>query len=119
MRADGVILINDDDDTAQVEVPSIDAPPLSIKVEAEDTPRDSNPESEAPRMSTRTRVQRKPFYPRRRTSITRLWDSRRQEIFVCTVLSRFQVDKSILTRLTDELNSPRAESYGESGMILS
>ena len=64
MRADDVIVINDDDDMAQIEVPSIDAPPLSIKVEAEDTPRGSKPESAALLRSTRTRVQRKPFCSR-------------------------------------------------------
>ena len=58
MRADEVIVIDDEGEEAQVDIPAPEAPPLSIKVEQEDIPQD--PESEAPilRRSARNRVQR-------------------------------------------------------------
>ena len=57
MRADDVIVIDDDGDEVQVEVPAPEAPPLSIKIEHEDIPQDSEePAEPALRRSTRTRV---------------------------------------------------------------
>ena len=65
MRADDVIVIDDEGDEAQVEIPTPEAPPLSIKIEHKDIPQDLE-ESEAPplRRSTQNRVQRQPFSPR-------------------------------------------------------
>ena len=59
VRADDVIVIDDDDNEVQVEVAAPEAPPLSIKIEHEDIPQDPE-ESEAPtlRRSTQNRVQR-------------------------------------------------------------
>ena len=65
VRADEVIVIDDEGEEAQVDMPVPEAPPLSIKVEQEDIPQDPE-ESEAStlRRSTRNRVQRQPFSPR-------------------------------------------------------
>ena len=46
MCADEVLVINDDKGTVQVDFPSIDAPPITIKIEPEDIPVESEPESE-------------------------------------------------------------------------
>ena len=64
MRADNVILIDDNNDKVQVEVPAPEAPPLSIKIEHEDIPQDPK-ESDGPvlRRGTRNRVQRQLFSP--------------------------------------------------------
>ena len=64
MRADNVIVIDDDGDGIQVDVPAPEAPPLSIKTEHEDIPQDPE-ESDEPalRRSTRNRVQRQLFSP--------------------------------------------------------
>ena len=64
MRADDVIVINDDDDEVQVEVPAPEAPPLLIKIEHRDIPHDpEEPAEPALRRSTRTRVQTQLFSP--------------------------------------------------------
>ena len=47
MRADNVIVIDDDGDKVQVEVPAPEAPSLPIKVEHEDIPQDPE-ESDEP-----------------------------------------------------------------------
>ena len=66
VHADDGIVIGDDDGEVQVEVPAPNAPPLLIKLEHEDIPRDSE-EPAGPavlRRSTRNRVvQRQPFSP--------------------------------------------------------
>ena len=64
VRADDVIVIDDDGDEVQVDVPAPEAPPLSIKVEHEDIPQDSE-ELDGPvfRRGTRSRVQRQLFSP--------------------------------------------------------
>ena len=57
VRADDVIVIDNDGDEVQVEVPAPETPPLSIKIEHEDIPQDSEePAEPALRRSTRTRV---------------------------------------------------------------
>ena len=61
VRADNVIVIGDDGDGVQVEVPAPEVPPLSIKIEHKDISQDSN--EPAPRRSTQTRVQKHPFSP--------------------------------------------------------
>ena len=65
MHADDVIVIDDDGDEIQVDIPAPEALPLSIKIEHEDIPQDPE-ESDAPppRRSTRNRVQRQLFSPR-------------------------------------------------------
>ena len=57
--ADDVIVIDDDGDEVEVDIPAPEASPLSIKIEHEDIPQDLE-ESDAPtpRRSTRNRVQR-------------------------------------------------------------
>ena len=62
MRADNVIVIDDDGDETQVDIQTPEAPPLSIKIEHEDIPQDPE-ESDEPalRRSTRNRVQRQVF----------------------------------------------------------
>ena len=64
VRADDVIVIDDDGDEVQVEVPTPEAPPLLIKVEHENIPQDPE-ESDGPalRRGTRNRVQRQLFSP--------------------------------------------------------
>ena len=64
MRADNIIVIDDDGDEVQVEVPAPEAPPLSIKIEPKDIPQDPK-ESDGPvlRRGTRNRVQRQLFSP--------------------------------------------------------
>ena len=65
MRADNVIVIDDDGNEVQIEVPAPEAPPLSIKIEHEDIPQDpEESDALALRRSTRNRVQRQPFSPR-------------------------------------------------------
>ena len=65
VRADNVIVIDDDGNEIQVDIPAPEAPPLSIQIEHEDIPQDPE-ESEVPalRRSTRNRVQRQLFSPR-------------------------------------------------------
>ena len=62
MRADNVTVIDDDGNEVQVDIPAPAAPPLSIKIEHEDTPQDPE-ESDEPalRRGTRNRVQRQLF----------------------------------------------------------
>ena len=48
MRTEDVIVVGVDDDKVQVEVSSVETPPLSSKVESEDIPQDSELASEAP-----------------------------------------------------------------------
>ena len=57
VRADDVIVIDDDGDEIQVDVPAPEAPPLSIKIEHKDIPQDPE-ESDEPALgrSTRNRV---------------------------------------------------------------
>ena len=64
VRVDDVIVIDDSGDEVQVEVPAPEAPPLSIKIEHEDIPQDSE-DSDGPalRRGTRNRVQRQLFSP--------------------------------------------------------
>ena len=59
-----VIVMDDDGDEIQVDIPAPEAPPLSIKIEHEDIPQDPE-ESDEPalRRSTRNRVQRQMFSP--------------------------------------------------------
>ena len=65
MRADEVIVIDDEGEEAQVDIPAPEAPSLSIKVEQEDLPQDSEePGGHTLRRSTRSRVQRQLFSPR-------------------------------------------------------
>ena len=40
VRADNVIVIDDDGEEAQVDIPAPEAPPLTIKIEPEDIPQD-------------------------------------------------------------------------------
>ena len=64
VRADDVMVIGDDVDEVQVEVPAPKAPPLSIKIEHKDIPQDSEKPAEPIfRRSTRNRAQRQPFSP--------------------------------------------------------
>ena len=63
LRADDVIVIDDDDDTVQGDYQSAFAPPLTIKVEEANIPVDSEVEQEGPRRSKRDRKQRVPFSP--------------------------------------------------------
>ena len=64
MRTDNMIVIGDDGDGVQVEVPSPEAPPLSIKIEHKDIPQDLEESDEpVPRRRTRNRVQRQLFSP--------------------------------------------------------
>ena len=64
MRADDVIVIEDDEEETRVDIPAPEIPPLSIKIEHEDIPQD--PEAGMPelRRSTRNRVQTQLFSPR-------------------------------------------------------
>ena len=64
MRADNVIVIDDDGDETQVDISAPEAPPLSIKIGHEDIPQDPK-ESDEPalRRSTWNKVQRQPFSP--------------------------------------------------------
>ena len=64
VRADNVIVIDDDGDEVQVEVPALEAPPLSIKIEHKDIPQDPE-ESDGPvlRRGTWNKVQRQLFSP--------------------------------------------------------
>ena len=64
MRANDVIVINDDGEEAQVEIPTPEIPPLTIKVEHEDIPQDSEAGTPELRRSTRNRVQMQLFSPR-------------------------------------------------------
>ena len=65
MHADNVIVIDDDGNEIQVDIPAPEAPPLSTKIEHEDTPQDPEESDEtALRRSTRNRVQRQLFSPR-------------------------------------------------------
>ena len=61
MRADDVIVIDDDGDEVQVEVPAPEAPPLSIKIEHEDIPQDSE-EPDGPVLRRGTRTGRRDSY---------------------------------------------------------
>ena len=54
-RADDVVVIDDDDDTAQG---FIEAPPLTIKIEPEDIPVESEPEPEELGRGRRKKIQR-------------------------------------------------------------
>ena len=64
VRADDVIVIDDNSDEVQVEVPAPEAPPLLIKINHEDIPQDSEePAWPVLRRSTWNRVQRQPFSP--------------------------------------------------------
>ena len=63
VRADNVIVI-DDDGEETVDIPAPEAPPLSIKIEHEDIPQDSEIDAPVLRRSTRNRVQRQLFSPR-------------------------------------------------------
>ena len=59
VRADNVIVIDDDGDEIQVNVPAPEALPLSIKIEHEDIPQDPEESDEnALTKSTQNRVQR-------------------------------------------------------------
>ena len=83
MRADNVIVIDDDGDETRVDIPAPEAPPLSTKIEYKDIPQDPE-ESEEPalRRSTRNRVQRQLFSPRCKgpyVLITRPWASLNRE----------------------------------------
>ena len=62
MRADNVIVIDDEGDETQVDIQAPEAPPLTIKIEPEDIPQDPE-DSDGPvlRRSTRNRVQRQLF----------------------------------------------------------
>ena len=65
VRADDVIVINDEGDEVEVDMPAPEAPPLSIKIEHEDIPQDpEEPDELALRRSTRNRVQRQLISPR-------------------------------------------------------
>ena len=65
MRADDVIVIDDDGDEVKVDIPARETPSLSIKIEHEDIPQDpEESDATALRRSTRNRVQRQPFSPR-------------------------------------------------------
>ena len=65
MRADDVIVIDDDGDEVEVDMPAPEAPPLSIKIEHEDIPQDpEESDASALRRSTWNRVQRQLFSPR-------------------------------------------------------
>ena len=63
-RAKEVIVIDDEGEEAQVDIPPPEAPSLSIKMEQEDIPQDSETEEPTLRRSTRNRVQRQLFPPR-------------------------------------------------------
>ena len=54
VRADNVIVIDDNGDGVQVEVPAQEAPPLLIKIEHEDIPQDPE-ESDGPDLRRGTR----------------------------------------------------------------
>ena len=64
MRADDVIVIDDEGDETQVDIPAPEAPPLTIKIEPEDIPQDPE-DSDEPvlRRSTWNRMQRQLFSP--------------------------------------------------------
>ena len=74
VRADDVIVINDEGDEVEVDMPAPEAPPLSTKIEHEDIPQQPE-ESDAPtlRRSTRNRVQRQPFSPRTKGQYHKPW----------------------------------------------
>ena len=65
VRADDVIIIIDDDgNEVQVEVPAPEVPPLLIKIEHKDIPKDpEEPTGPVLKRSTRNRAQRQPFSP--------------------------------------------------------
>ena len=64
MHADNVIVIDDDGDEIQVDIPAPEAPSLSIKIEHKDIPQYSEkPVGPIFRRSTRNRAQRQPFSP--------------------------------------------------------
>ena len=68
MRADDVIVIDDEGEEAQVDIPAPEVPPLSIKIEHEDIPQDpEEPDAHPLRRSARNRVQRQSFFPTCRT----------------------------------------------------
>ena len=64
MRADNVIVIDDNGDGVQVEVPAQEAPPLLIKIEHEDIPQDpEEPDEPVLKRRTRNKVKRQLFSP--------------------------------------------------------
>ena len=99
--ADEVIVIDNDEDTVQFEVPVEQVPPLSIKLESKDIPRDI--EAEGPRRSTRIITQRKLFSPKKTGT------SHDAVGFVETEgefgEQKHQIENSILTHLTEEHNT--------------
>ena len=64
VRADDVIVIDDDGEETRVDIPAPEAPPLSIKIEHKDISQESEePTGPVLRRSTRNRVQKQPFSP--------------------------------------------------------
>ena len=108
VRADDVIVINDEGDEVQVDIPAPEAPPLSIKIEHKDIPQDpEEPEAPLLRRSTRNRVQRQPFSPRTKVQYHKTvgfaesgGESRSVD---------HQDEKSILSTLTKELDTEQGE----------
>ena len=83
--ADDVIVIDDDGNEVQVEVPPPEAPSLSIKMEHGDIPQDfEEPAEPVLRRSTRNRVQRQLFSPRYHERTVS------QDRWICGIGGRFQ-----------------------------
>ena len=83
VRADDVILNDNDGDEVQVEVPAPEAPPLSIKIEHEDIPQDSEePDGPVLRRDTRTGCRDRYSLLPRKGHITRPLGSRNQGKFM-------------------------------------
>ena len=106
--ADEVIVIDNDEDTVQVEVPVEQVPPLSIKLELGDIPKDIEEETEGPHRSTRTRTQRKLLSPKKT-------GKSHDAVGFAETEGDFgeqdhQTEDSILARLTEELNTLNTEA---------
>ena len=110
MHAKDVIVIGDNDHTVQVELLDMGPPPLSItiEVEPEDVPQESELGPDAPRRSTRTRVQRQLFSPQNKGKYHKAVGF--SEAGGESVTGAPKFDDSILTQLAEELNSLRTEN---------
>ena len=111
VRADNVIAVDDDGEEETVDIPAPEAPPLSIKIEHEDIPQDSETDAPALRRSTRNRVQRQLFSPRTKGQYHKAVGFAESGGSSRSV--DHQDEESILPPSTEELNIARNEDVAQ------
>ena len=110
MRADDVIMIDDDDDTVHIDMLAL---PLTIKVEAENIPVGSEQELDEPRRSHCNRKQRVLFSPTVKGKYHKAVGFLQTKGNVGGGAPL--ISDGILTNDTEEFNFMRTDEYGDPG----